>query len=265
MRKKLVGSLLLMIAALGCLASCGSAAGNAGGSEMEAELTLAAAASLQNVFEDELIPLFHESYPGVKIVGIYASSGDLQTQIEGGLEADVFFSAATKQMNALDEKGYVDNDTRVDLLENKIVLIVPAGSSVEYTAFEDIAKAATVALGDPESVPAGQYAEEILTNLGLWEDVSRKASFGTKVTEVLAWVAEESADAGVVYATDAAAQPGVKTIAEAPAGSCKTPVVYPLAVLASAPNPNEAKVFVEFLQSDEAKKIFEAYGFTINE
>ena len=265
MGKRLVRGLLSIMVIMGCLTGCGNAAGDDGSSEMETELTIAAAASLQNVFEDELIPLFNKSYPGIKIVGIYASSGDLQTQIEGGLEADVFFSAATKQMNALSEKGYVDNGSRVDLLENRIVLIVPAGTSEGYTAFEDIAEADTVALGDPESVPAGQYAEEILTNLGLWESVSRKASFGTKVTEVLAWVAEESADAGVVYATDAAAEPDVKVIAEAPEGSCKTPIVYPLAVLASAPNPDEAKVFVEFLQSDEAKNIFEAYGFTVNE
>lgn len=264
MRKKFICKLLSMVTVIGCLAGCGSAAESAD-NEMEAELTLAAAASLQNVFEEELIPLFNESYPKITIVGIYASSGDLQTQIEGGLEADIFFSAATKQMNALDEEGYVNANTRVDLLENKIVLIVPSGSTADYTAFEDIARATTVALGDPASVPVGQYAEEILTNLGLWESVLPKASFGTKVTEVLAWVAEESADAGVVYATDAAAEPGVKIIAQAPEGSCRTPVVYPLAVLTSAPNPDEARIFVEFLKSDAAKTIFEEYEFAINE
>lgn len=285
MRRRVVSGMLAATVAIALFSGCGNAAEEASGqtqaqdveeeaadvpevdagNDLTAELTLAAAASLENVFEDELIPLFHESYPYITVVGTYASSGDLQTQIENGLAADVFFSAATKQMNALDEAGYVDRSTRVDLLENKVVLIVPVSSTVDYITFEDIANAEMVAIGDPESVPAGQYAQEALINLGLWESVSAKASFGTKVTEVLAWVAEESADAGVVYATDAAAEPGVKVVAEAPEGSLETPVIYPVAVMTSGQYPNEAKVFVEFLQTDEAEAVFEKYGFAVNE
>ena len=260
--KKLKRNIVKCMIAVTIMTAFLTACGNA---ESEAELMLAAAASLENVFEDELIPLFNKSYPNIEVVGTYASSGDLQTQIENGLEADVFFSAATKQMNALNEEGYVDNDTRVDLLENKIVLIVPATGTADYSSFMEIADAETVAIGDPESVPAGQYAQEVLTNLDLWDTVSAKFSFGTKVTEVLAWVAEGSADAGIVYATDAAAEPGVEVVAEAPEGSLETPVVYPVAVLTSGLYPDEAKVFVEFLQTDEAKDVFEKYGFTVNE
>ena len=111
---------------------------------------------------------------------------------------------AVKQMNALDEEGMIASDTITDLLENKIVLIVPTGQEGTMSAFEDIADAESVALGDPASVPAGQYAQEALTSLGVWDKIQDKVSFGTNVTEVLNQVAAASADAGIVYATDAA-------------------------------------------------------------
>ena len=163
------------------------------------EILVAAAASLKNAYEDELIPMFQEQYPGVTVKGTYDSSGKLQTQIEEGLEADVFMSAAAKQMTALDEEGMIESGTITSLLENKIVLIVPAGSSAGIEKFEDIEKAETIALGDPASVPAGQYAEEALASLGIWDKIQDKVSFGTNVTEVLNQVAASSADAGIVY------------------------------------------------------------------
>ena len=181
------------------------------------EILIAAAASLKNAYEEDLIPMFQERYPQITVKGTYDSSGKLQTQIEEGLAADVFMSAAVKQMKALDEGGWIASETVVDLLENKIVLIVPAGQEEGITAFEEIVKADSIALGDPESVPAGQYAREALLRLGLWEDVSAKASFGTNVTEVLNQVAEASADAGIVYATDAAGMADkVSVVAQAP-------------------------------------------------
>ena len=182
-----------------------------------------------------------------------------------GLEADIFFSAATAQMDALTEEGLIKKDTVTDLLENKIVLIAAKGEEENYTSFEDIAKAETPALGDPASVPAGQYAQEALTNLGLWEEVSAKASFGTNVTEVLNWVAEGSAQAGIVYATDAATQEGnVTQVAEAPEGSLAEPVLYPVAMVENTQHQEEAQLFLDFLQSDEAAQVFESYGFTMN-
>lgn len=194
-------------------------------------ILIAAAASLEYSLEDELIPMFEEEHPEITVEGTYDSSGKLQTQIEEGLEADLFFSAATAQMDALTEEGFIQEDTVTDLLENKIVLIVAKGEEGNFTSFEDIAKAETPALGDPASVPAGQYAQEALTNLGLWDEVSAKASFGTNVTEVLNWVAEGSAQAGIVYATDAATQKdNVTQVAEAPEGSLAEPVLYPVAV-----------------------------------
>ena len=228
----------------------------------ETEILVAAAASLKNAYEEELIPMFEEQYPGVTVKGTYDSSGKLQTQIEEGLEADVFMSAAKKQMKALDEEGMIDSDSIVDLLENKIVLIVPTGSDKGIQSFEDIVKADSIALGDPASVPAGQYSEEALTNLGLWDQIQDKTSFGTNVTEVLNQVAACSADAGIVYATDAASMADqVEVVAEAPEGSLKTKVIYPVAVVKDSANAEVAANFVEFLTTDEAMKVFEAYGF----
>lgn len=244
-----------------------STAKEAGSADQEetTNILIAAAASLEYSLEDELIPMFEEVHPEITVEGTYDSSGKLQTQIEEGLEADIFFSAATAQMDALTEEGLIKKDTVTDLLENKIVLIAAKGEEENYTSFEDIAKAETPALGDPASVPAGQYAQEALTNLGLWEEVSAKASFGTNVTEVLNWVAEGSAQAGTVYATDAATQEGnVTQVAEAPEGSLEEPVLYPVAMVENTQHQEEAQLFLDFLQSDEAAQVFESYGFTMN-
>ena len=235
-------------------------------SGQETEILVAAAASLKNAYEEELIPMFQDKYPGVTVKGTYDSSGKLQTQIEEGLEADVFMSAATKQMTALDGEGMIASDTITNLLENKIVLIVPAGSGSGLARFEDIEKAESIALGDPASVPAGQYAEEALTSLGIWDKIQDKVSFGTNVTEVLNQVAAASADAGIVYATDAASMADqVQVVAEAPEGSLAKKVIYPVAVVKNTANEEAAKTFVEFLKTDEAMKVFESYGFTKGE
>ncbi len=227
----------------------------------EVELLVAAAASLKNAYEEELIPMFQEANPGVTVKGTYDSSGKL-TQIEEGLGADVFMSAAVKQMDALDEEGMIVSDTITDLLENKIVLIVPAGQEGSLSAFEDIADAASIALGDPESVPAGQYAQEALTSLGVWDGIQDKVSFGTNVTEVLNQVAAASADAGIVYATDAASMADqVTVVAEAPEGSLAKKVIYPVAVVKATAHEEQAKAFVEFLKTEDAIAVFESYGF----
>ena len=228
----------------------------------QTEILVAAAASLKNAYEEELIPMFQEEHPEIIVTGTYDSSGKLQTQIEEGLEADVFMSAATAQMDALNEEGLIQTDTIVNLLENKIILIAPASGGEDLNSFEDIVKARSIALGDPASVPAGQYAREALTNLGLWDQIQDRVSFGTNVTEVLNQVAASSADAGIVYATDAASMPeDVRVIGEAPEGSLAEPVIYPVAVVAASAHPEEARAFVDFLQTEEAMEVFESYGF----
>jgi molybdate transport system substrate-binding protein len=227
-------------------------------------ILVAAAASLEYSYVQELIPLFQKKYPWITVDGTYASSGQLQTQIEQGLEADVFMSAATRQMNALVNGGLISKDSVIPLLENKIVLIKPAGIATGVTGFQNAAQARVIALGDPASVPAGQYAKEAFTTLGNWAAVEAKASFGSNVTEVLNWVGEGSAEVGVVYATDAATTSKVEIIAEAPAGSLSAKVIYPVGIVAASAHPAEAKLFVDFLASAEGLAIFQAYGFSPN-
>lgn len=259
----LAGAMVLSITACGSKDSSKSTT-EAAKKEETTTLTLAAAASLEKCYTEKLIPMFEKENKGIKVEGSYDSSGKLQSQIENGMAADVFMSAATEQMNNLVKEKYISKGDVVELLENKVVLIVPKKGDAKVSSFKDITKADTIALGDPKSVPAGQYAQEIFTNLNNWKAVKDKASFGTNVTEVLNWVAKGSAECGVVYATDAASSKNVKVVAEAPADSLKTPVIYPVAALKDSKNKDAADKFVKFLQSEKALKVFESYGFTIN-
>ena len=223
---------------------------------------LAAAASLEKVFEQQLIPMFNKKHPEIKIQGVYDASGKLQSQIENGLNADLFISAANKQMQALDKKGYMDSASIKPLLENKLVLIVPTKGESTIKEFKDLAKAKHPAIGDPASVPAGQYAKEALTSLGIWQAVQPKASLGTNVTQVLNWVGEGSADAGLIYATDAALiKDKVRVVAEAPAGTLKKPVIYPIGILKKSSQQAAAKELAAFLTTEAAMQTFEKYGF----
>ena len=275
---KRIGAVVLAVCMVLSCAGCGGSS-NKGASEETTEVTteggnskilVAAAASLQATFDNELIPLFEKENPEITVEGTYASSGDLQHQIESGLDADVFFSAATSNMDTLAEEKLIDEDTVVDLLKNNIVLITPKDSKLGIKSFKDITKADTIAIGDPESVPAGKYAKEILTNLGVYNEVEKKASLGASVTEVLSWVAEGSADAGIVYATDAQTEntngddKEVEVVATAEDSMMQTPVVYPVGVVSASTHKDEAKAFEDFLQTDEAKAILEKAGFTIN-
>lgn len=227
-------------------------------------ILVAAAASLEYSFVQELIPRFQKQYPWITVKGTYDSSGKLQTQIEQGLEADVFMSAATRQMDNLVKQDLIAKDSVLPLLENKIVLIKPAGISTAVDSFLTASRAKIIALGDPASVPAGQYAKEAFTTLGIWDALAAKASFGTNVTEVLNWVGEGSAEVGVVYATDAATTKKVEIIAEAPAGSLAAKVIYPVGITAASEHPAEAKLFVDFLASSEGLEVFRSYGFAPN-
>lgn len=276
---KRIGAVALAVCMVLSCAGCGGAS-NKGASEGTTEVTteggkskilVAAAASLQATFDNELIPLFEKENPEITVEGTYASSGDLQQQIESGLDADVFFSAATSNMDTLAEEKLIDEDTVVDLLKNDVVLITPKDSKLGIKSFKDITKADTIAIGDPESVPAGKYAKEIFTNLGVYNEVEKKASLGASVTEVLSWVAEGSADAGIVYATDAQTEntngddKEVEVVATAEDSMMQTPVIYPVGTVSSSAHKDEAKAFEDFLQTDEAKAILEKAGFTINE
>lgn len=239
--------------------------GCGGGSvEKNVELHVSAAASLTNAM-NELAELYAKDNPNVKIVFNFGSSGALQQAIENGGETDLFFSAAQKQMNALDEKGELAEGTRKDLLRNEVVLIVPNDSDKNISDFNDVAtdKVEKIALGEPKGVPVGQYSEEIFTALNILDAVRAKAVYGSDVRQVLAWTESGEVDCGVVYATDAAISDKVKIICAAPEGTHK-PVIYPAAAIKSSKNLDAAKKFLDFTSSDAAKKVFAKYGFLVD-
>ncbi len=223
------------------------------------ELLIGAAASLQTSLT-ELQGIFEAQYPNVKLTFTFAGSGTLEQQIREGAPMDLFISAAEKQMDALETDGFLLEGTRVNLLENQVALIIPKDSTLSIASFEDIVKAPVIAVGDPESVPAGQYAQEIYTNLRIWEDVLAKATLGRDVTEVLTWVSSGNADAGIVYTTDAALSDDIIVAAIAAEGTHRK-VIYPAAVLKDSKEAETAGEFISFLQSQEAKDIFVHYGF----
>lgn len=256
MKKKLLISLSLVLG-LACISGCSK-------KEEEVTLTLAAAASLENVFEDDIIPAFEKEHPNIHIQGVYDSSGKLQKQIENGLDADIFFSAATKQMTELKDEGYINEDSIKDYLINELVLITGVNTTTTVTSFENIQNASTIAIGDPEVVPAGQYAKTALTKLGVYDELTSKYSLGGNVTEVLSWVVASSSEVGIVYETDAKSTDQVQILATCNHQWLDKPVVYPVAKIKKDTEKSGTGTFFEFIQSPSSKETFEKYGFTIN-
>ncbi len=230
-----------------------------------------AAASMTETLE-QIQDIYADAAPDVTLVFNFDSSGTLKTQIQEGADCDVFISAAQKQMDQLDiqadpavnEEGldYVVEESRVDLLENKVVLAVPDGNPAGVESFEDLGtdKIQLLALGNAD-VPVGQYSTEILNNLGILEDLeaSGKITYGSNVKEVTTQVSEASADAGIIYATDAFSA-GLSTVAEAGTDLCKK-AVYPAAVLNVSAHPKEAQAFLDYLQTDACMEVFAKVGF----
>lgn len=240
----------------------------AGGSKEQAssakktEIMISAAASLKNCIQD-LSAMYTEKNPQVTVTANFGASGALQQQIEQGAPADVFFSAGIKQMNALKEKGMMIDSSVKNILENKVVLITPKNAAT-LDFFEDLAKSSVkkIGVGEPKSVPVGQYTEQIFQNLGLTDKVASKLIFAKDVREVLSWVETGNVDAGVVYETDAKISKDVTICSTAPEGSHKK-VIYPIGVVKTSKHAAEAQKFVDFLFSDAAKEVFARYGFTV--
>lgn len=228
------------------------------------EIYVLAAASLTDVLTE--LANNYKQETSTEIIFSFASSGALQAQIEASAPADIFFSAAQKQMNALEEKGLIDSETRKDLLENKVVLITPKNSNLNIKSFTYITNSNVrkLGLGEPKSVPVGQYSEEILSNLSILDIAKEKAVYGSDVRNVLDWVETAEVDCGIVYATDAKIAKNINIIAEAPEGTHKK-VIYPIAIIKSSQNKEEAKKFIEYISTDKSKEIFKNYGFTVVE
>jgi molybdate transport system substrate-binding protein len=225
-----------------------------------ARITVSAAASLKDAFT-EIGDAFKRARPDVDIALNFGASGALELQIEQGAPVDVFISASSDEMDKLAAKGLLSANTRVDLLRNELVLIAPRDSKV-VTGFGDLQRAdvATVAMGDPRTVPAGAYAQQVLTSLGMYDSVKRKVVLATDVRQVLLDIETGSAEAGFVYATDAAISNRVRVVADAPPGSHQ-PVIYPGAVLRDSQHADAARSFLAFLQGPAARAAFAKQGF----
>jgi len=226
----------------------------------QAPVTVSAAISLKDAL-GQLGREYERDHPGAKIVFNYGGSGTLQHQIEQGAPVDLFFSAAQKQMDALQTAGLILNDTRHNIVANDLVLIAPSDTDNIHT-FQDLAKSMvkTVAIGELATVPAGMYAQQTLEHLGLWDAVQKKAVYAKDVRQVVTFVATGNADAGLVYRTDAQTSPKIRTIFTAPP-STHDPIVYPAAVLKNSKAPDAARAFLEFLETPHALQIFKTYGF----
>ena len=257
-------------------AAASSAAASSGAAAEPVELIVFAAASLT-----ETLTAIGETYPaenpGVTFRFNFDSSGTLKTQIQEGADCDLFISAGQKQMDQLDimaladvnkdRLDFVDSDTRVDLLENKVVLCVPEGSDKGIDSFDALAehlKAEDIlfCMGNSD-VPVGQYTQKILAYYDLDEAALAAAgviTYGSNVKEVTTQVIEGSVDAGVVYCTDAYSA-GLTPVDEATKEMCGQ-VIYPAAVMKAAPNADAAKAFLAYLQTEEAMTVFEGVGFS---
>ena len=255
--KKLIIIGLVVGTMMGIVACSSEGASN--NTKENTTLNISAAASLQEAMV-ELEEKFKEIEPNVKLQVNLGASGALQQQIEEGAPCDVFISAGEKQMNALEEKGLLLEGTNKTLLTNELVLVESEGTEIK-----DLDKLTTydinkIAIGEPESVPAGKYAKEVLDNTNLYDKVKDKLVLAKDVKEVLAWVQQGNADVGFVYLSDAFAAKGIK-IALTTDEDTHSAINYPIAVLEESKNQNKAKAFEDFLLSDDGQAILENYGF----
>lgn len=268
---------------LTALFGCGQASQTANGAQdtrsaQTTELTVFAAASMTETL-NRIAEDYKTVEPNVSLTFNFASSGDLLSQIKEGADCDVFISAAPKQMNALDGSLKDDADknpygldellegTRIDLLENKVVLAVPEGNPKNIDSFDKLADRlgageVFLAIGNSD-VPVGQYTRKIFAHYGLDEQSLADAgvlTYGSNVKEVTTQVIEGAVDCGIIYATDAYSA-GLESVDKATADMCGQ-VIYPAAVLRNSAHPDEAKAFLDYLTGEDAGKVFESVGFT---
>ena len=278
-------TIALVLAALMCMTAACAVPAEETEALAETEIIVFAAKSLNTVLDESIIPAFNELQPNVKITPSYDSSGTLMTQIEEGASCDVFFSAAQKQMNELEEKGLVAAGTRADIVNNQVCVVTWAGSGTKVTGLANIADASSLALADG-SVPVGKYTRQAMVNAGMIEapedgDVSKittqeisDALGGIEINEcanvgaVAAAVSEAANEVGTTYYSDTyGLEDRLQIIAKVPY-DLSGDVIYPAAVITN-PEADElqaaaAAQFVSFLTSDTAKEIFDSYYFDTN-
>lgn len=223
------------------------------------ELNISAAASLKEVME-EIGTEYKEENKNIELLVNFGGSGSLQQQIEQGAPCDLFISAGIKQMDSLKEKDLLNEDTYKDLVNNELVLIAPKDSDI--TSIDDLSsdKVKHIGMGEPKSVPAGKYTEEVLENLKIKESNNNKLVFAKDVKEVLAWTKSGNADVGFVYYSDALNTDGIKIVQVIP-DELHSQIIYPVAVTNSSKKIEEAKKFEEFLLGEKGQDIFAKHGY----
>lgn len=228
-------------------------------SQKKVELTVSAAASLQDALTD-INAKFEKEHPNITLNFNFGASGALQQQISQGAPVDLFFSASEDKFQTLVQDGLIEKKNGIDLVGNDLVLVVPKDSNKGIQTFEDLTKADKIALGAPESVPAGQYGKETLEKLNKWNAIQGKVIYGKDVRQVLTYVETNNVDAGIVYKTDALTSQKVKIVATAK-DNTHDPIIYPVGVIKNSTHPKEAQLFYDYLQNDQSMKTIEKYGF----
>ncbi len=233
------------------------------GTEAASTVTVSAATSLKAACND-IKQLYQQEHPATKVIYNFGAAGSLQQQIEQGAPVDIFISASNKQMNALEKKGLIATDTRKKLLQNRLVLVTQKDNT-KVKDFQDLTENSIqkIAIGEPKTVPAGQYALETLTSLGIVDIVKPKSVFAKDVLQVLNYVENGDVDAGFIYATDARKSNQLRVV-KMVANRLHSPIVYPLAILKNSQGSKPVKNFSQFLSSQKANTIFQKYGFITN-
>jgi molybdate transport system substrate-binding protein len=229
----------------------------------KASLTISAAVSLKPALE-EIKTQFEKKHPKTSLLFNFGSSGSLQRQIENGASVDVFISASQREMDNLEKKRLLLNDSRRTLISNSLVLVIPAAAEFPKS-FQDLQSPLVkkIAMGEPRSVPAGQYASEVFESLKIKKFLETKFVFASNARQVLSYLEMGEVDAGLIYATDALTSKKVKVIASAPDVS-HSPIVYPAAVVKTSKQPKVAGEFILYLKGADANCVFTSFGFNIN-
>ena len=258
--------MLILMAGLLAITGLGLDAFTGGGAQAQTGVVVFAAASTTNAVT-EIGELYAARNLG-HVTPSFASSSTLAKQIASGAPVDVYISANKKWMDFLEEKNLIDSKSRLDLLGNRIVLIVPADSSIQkievapgFPVTSFLGKDGRLSMGDPDHVPAGMYGKKALVNLGSWDQVKDRVAPMKDVRAALVLVERAEAPLGLVYATDAAISKKVRVVGTFPADS-HPPIVYPVAAVADG-KLAEAGRFIEFLRSPESRAVFEKYGFEV--
>ena len=253
MKKTLKLFLVIMFATL--FLGCGSE------KKESKQLTVSAAASLTELV-GELKPMFEKEY-GAELSINLASSGTLQRQIEEGAPVDVFISASSAKMNALQEKELIVESSRIDLLKNHLVLVVSKDSKDKIKSLEDLKKdGIKISIGEPNSVPAGRYGKESLEYYNIWGSIKDKMIFAKSVKQVVSYVESGEVDAGIVYKSDTTLLKNSVLAQKIEAKSHK-PIVYPVAIIKNSENKELAEKFISIFESDDIKKLVKKYNFEI--